>query len=223
MNPELKSFRLLSAGALLLGVLAPEISVAGDRMYCCHDSKGRQVCSDSLPPECYSSAYREISNRGMSVKRIDAPLTAEQKAQREADILRRQDEERQAKEQKRKDQALLETYNSERDIDAARDRATALFNDSVKVLMSRQGEALQLQKKLGLEGEFYRKKPMPPELRNQIKDNEAELASIKSTIELKRKDLDEYKAKLEDDRRRYREIIVRNASAAANKGSIRSD
>lgn len=217
MKPETIQALLPSLMALALGWCSTP-ALAGDRMFCCHDGKGRQVCSDSLPPECYSSAYREISNRGMSVKRIDAPLTTEQKAQREAEIQRKVEEERVAKEQRRKDQALLETYNSEKDIDAARDRATALFNDSVKGLMARQGEALQLQKKLATEGEFYRKKPMPPELRNQIKDNEAELASIKSTIEGKRKDLDEYKVKLEDDRRRYREILVR-MSAAKNNAS----
>lgn len=210
MSPE----RLILPLFMLLGLALPN-AVQAQRMYCCYDSGGHQVCSDSLPPQCYNRAYREISNGGMSVKRVDAPLTPEQKAQRDADIKRRHEDERLAKEQKRKDQALLETYITEKDIDSARDRAVALYKESSKALLLRQGEALQVQKKLATEAEFYRKKPMPPELRNAIKDNEVELASLKSTLDGKQRDLDETKAKLEDDRRRYREILARNAASSA--------
>lgn len=195
----------------LIGLALPSAVFAGDRMFCCFDGGGHQVCSDSLPPQCYNRAYREISNGGMSVRRVEAPLTPEQKALRDAEIKRRQDEERLAKEQRRKDQALLETYMSEKDIDAARGRAEVLFAQTVKGIQDRQQDLLKTQKKLAAEAEFYRKKPMPPDLRIAIKDNEAEIASLKSTIDGKQRDLDEVKAKLEEDRRRYREIQARRA------------
>ena len=45
-------------------------------------STGKQVCGDILPKACPVSAYREINQNGMTVRQVEAPLTAEQRSGR---------------------------------------------------------------------------------------------------------------------------------------------
>ena len=82
----------------------------GSRLYCCQDSSGKQVCGDILPQVCYGRAYREIGADGRTVREVDAPLTAEQRAQKVAEEAKRKEEEARQKEQQRKDQALMDTF-----------------------------------------------------------------------------------------------------------------
>ena len=64
----------------------------GSRLYCCQDSSGKQVCGDILPQVCYGRAYREIGADGRTVREVDAPLTAEQRAQKVAEDAKRKEE-----------------------------------------------------------------------------------------------------------------------------------
>ena len=89
----------------------------GSRLYCCQDSSGKQVCGDILPQVCYGRAYREIGADGRTVREVDAPLTAEQRAQKVAEDAKRKEEEARQKEQQRKDQALMDTYANVEDIE----------------------------------------------------------------------------------------------------------
>ena len=105
----------------LLGMLAPSSHAALN--YCCTDERGQQACGDSLPRECYGRAYREVSERGTTLRHVPAPLTTEQQSQRDAEQASKKKEERAAIEERRKNQALLNTYASEKDVDVARARA----------------------------------------------------------------------------------------------------
>jgi flagellar biosynthesis GTPase FlhF len=189
--------------------------------YCCTDENGRQACSDILPTQCYGRAYRELNERGITVKRHDAPLSAEQRAQREAEKLRRQEEERVAQEQRRKDQALLNTYASVQDIELFRDRAIRDLEKQIAEARDRQGEFIAKRKQFQAEAEFYAKKPMPAELSNAIKDNEAEIQAQQSVVDSKLRDIETVKAKFDEDKRRYLEISrsLRRGTGAAASGS----
>lgn len=208
---------LLSA---LTFLLAP-IALAQRTTYCCNDENGRQACSDILPAQCYGRAYRELNDRGITVKRHDAPLTAEQRAQREAEQRRKQEEERLAQEQRRKDQALLNTYASVQDIDLSRDRAVRDLEKQIAETRERQGEHAVKLKQLQAEAEFYAKKPMPAELTNAIKDNEAEIQAQQSIVDSKMRDIEVVKARFEEDKRRYLEISrgLRRGTGSAASGS----
>ena len=94
---------LLVALALVAG--APLAQAAG-KLYCCNDASGKQVCGDLMPQECYGRAYREVGDSGRTVRNVEAPLTAEQRAERAAEDERRKVEEAAQQEQRRKDLAL---------------------------------------------------------------------------------------------------------------------
>jgi hypothetical protein len=192
---------------LVLLCCLPTLAMAGERLtYCCKDDGGHQVCSDMLPPQCYNKAYREINSRGMTVRNVDAPLNAEQRARAEAEKQRKQEEERVALAQHRKDSALLATYATEADIAASRERALNVHKDAIREAQARLDAAVKKHQALAREAEFYQKKPMPLELRNSIKDNEEEQMSQQLLIENRQKEISLVNARFDTDLKRFREL-----------------
>lgn len=199
--------------AILLLALPQFVWAAGDRQtYCCVDDHGHQSCGDVLPPQCYNKAYRILGAKGVTAKVVDAPLTPEQRAQREADEQRRKADERMEKEQRRRDMALLETYASEKEIDETLQRAVRQHEVGIKEVLARQTALQTRQKTLAAEAEFYARKPMPLELRNAIKDNEVDLKSADEQIQARRKDIESTRIRFEEEKRRFMDLKRRGAS-----------
>ena len=187
---------------------------AAAKTYCCTDKSGRKICGDTLPEQCEERAYKEFEKGRIS--NVEAPLTAEQKAQRSAAEARKKEEERLAGEQRRKDQALLNTYGSEKDIDILRDRAVADMEAAGKQTQEKYDAALKHKQQLGKELEFYAKKPMPNSLKSQIKENETEIEAQKKVLDDKNKDIEAVRAKFEEDRKRYRTLTQGGGKPAAS-------
>ena len=200
---------------LLLAGLVPA-AFAG-KTYCCVDEHGRQACGDSLPRECFGRAYRELSERGMLLRQVDAPLSAEQQAQRDAASAAKKKEERAAMEEKRKNQALINTYTTEKDIDTARDRAVADVENRAKEMQTKYNDALKRKKKLEGEMEFYKKSAPPTELKEQIKVNDGEMAAQLAAIEAKKLEMEQVRSKFEDEKKRYLDLMKGNKSGVASQ------
>lgn len=189
------------------------------KTYCCVDERGRQACGDSLPRECFGRAYREVNEHGMTVRNVEAPLTAEQKAQREAAAASKKKAERAAMEENRKNQALLNTYASEQDVDLAREKALADVESSAREVQKKYDDALKRKQKLDIEAGFYQKKPMPPELQAQIKSSESEIKAQQFAMEAKKKEMEQVKVRFEEEKKRYLELIHggKNSAGSGNK------
>jgi len=197
----------LTACICLPLLLALSLPAQAAKTYCCADEQGRQVCGDSLPRECFGRAYREVSEHGTTLRKIEAPLTAQQKEQREAEAANKKKEERAAVEENRKNQALLNTYASEKDVDLARDRALADVENSAKEVQAKSSEALKRKQKLDVEAGFYQKKPMPPELTAQIKASESEIKAQQLAMEAKKKEMEQVRTRFEEEKKRYIELM----------------
>lgn len=202
----------LNAGLLLLALAGAGPVAAAGQFYCCNDEHGKQVCGDILPQACYGRAYRELGGSGRTVRNVDAPLTAEQRAQRAVEDERRKEQEAALKEQKRKDQALLDTYGTEKDIETLRHRAENDVNLSIKAAEDKIAEARKLRKKFENEAEFYKKKQLPAQVDKGLHDADAEVAAQMSVIASKKKDLETIRIKYDEDRRRFLEL-TRHAPA----------
>lgn len=196
-----------SALLLLVAAMLPLPATAqGRKTYCCTDANGRQACSDVLPQQCYGRAYREINAQGVTIRRVDAPPTAEQRAARDAEARKAKEEEARRMEQDRRNRALLATYTSEQDIDLTRDRAVADIRKSIKATQEKQAELAKQKQKLDAEAEFYRKSPMPPQLQAQIRDNDTEMKVHQAAIDDRHKEIEAVKARYESEKLRYREL-----------------
>lgn len=204
------AFTLVTAS--LLATAAPP---QGRVTYCCTDSSGKQVCSDVLPQQCYGRAYREINAQGVTTKRIDAPLTAEQRAIQDAEAKRAKEEELKRLERDRKNRALLATYATEKDIDYVRDRKLADIEKTITAMKEKQAELAKRKQQLDSEAEFYRKKTMPAQLQAQMRDNDAEMKAQQTAIEGKQQEIEQVKARYDDEKLRYRELTNRKAAGSA--------
>lgn len=197
----------------LIGLLAFGLAFtlpAAARITCC-DVDGKRTCGDPAPQQCINRAQTVFSKGGVS-KDVEAPLTAEQRAAREAEEARKKEAERQAAEQARKDRALLDSYTSEREIDAARDRAIADIEKNAEQAKNRLEAAEAKQKKFDQEKEFYLKKPMPAHLKKQIEGNEAEIATQRQALAQKDADIAAIRERYEADKQRYLKLSGKTAA-----------
>lgn len=195
-----------SLALLLVSLTAALPAGAAARIFCCNDDHGKKVCGDILPPACVGRAYREIGANGVVVREVEAPLTEEQRALRAVEERRRKDAEEAAKEQRRLDQALLQTYGSEADIEMMRKRAEADTHAGIKAAELKIVEAKKRRQKFEDEAEFYKKSTVPPEVEKGLKDADFEIQAQQNLIEAKQKELEIIKAKYDEDKRRYLEL-----------------
>ena len=133
---------------LLLSLALPiPVMAAGANIFCCNDERGKQVCGDILPMACVGRAYREINQVGMVVRIVEAPLSPEMKALRAQEERKKQEVEEAAREQRRMDAALAQTYGNEADIDLMRQRAEADVHKSIAAANEKIAEAKRRRKK----------------------------------------------------------------------------
>ena len=202
-KPFLQSLALLTFG---LAFALP----AAARITCC-DVDGKRTCGDPAPQQCINRAKTVFSKGGVS-KDVEAPLTVEQRAAREAEEARKKEAERQAAEQARKDRALLDSYTSEREIDAACDRAIADIEKNAEQAKNRLEAAQAKQKKFDQEKEFYLKKPMPAHLKKQIEGNEAEIAAQQQALTEKDANIAAIRERYEADKQRFQKLSGKTAA-----------
>ena len=103
----------------------------------------------------------------------------------------------------RRNQSLLETYSSVQDIDSRRDRAIDAVQAELKQAEARYAQLQSRRQGLQREAEFYQKRAMPVTLSNSLKESDSELAAQWSVIEVKRRDIENIRARFEQDRARY--------------------
>ena len=200
----------------LLTLLLANSAQAANEFYCCQDpASGRRVCSDTLPEQCRGRAYRILDSGGNIIKEVGAPLSPEQKAEQALENKRRKQLEEAGREQRRRDQALLDTYATPEDIDLAQKKAEADVNTAILAAIGRIDAAQVKRKKLADEAEFYKKKTLPPELDRNLHAIDHEIRLQQELLDLKKKEFDTIKAKYDADRKRYFELTRRPPSAPA--------
>lgn len=194
--------------ALLSVVLA---SPAFGNMYKWVDEKGVTHYGDTIPPEYVKGGTTELNRQGRAVKRTAAALTPEQIRAQEEERNKRLEDEKAAREQKRKDDALLATYTSLKEIDQVRARSVAAVESVMKGAQNRVAELKK--RKSEIEALDAAKKPVPPEMRREQKSIEQELPVQQGLIEQKAKELQGFNAKFDAERRRFEELKLRETAA----------
>jgi hypothetical protein len=217
-----------SLKAFLPLALALSAIPASARIYCCTDGNGRRVCGDILPAQCQTRAYNELNDQGIVKKKVEAPLTPEQRAQRDVELAKKKADEHAAAEQARRDKAMLASYNSIADIDAKRSRTVFAAQADISAAGERL-EAAQIRlEKLRKSVERYNteKKPVPEALEANLRDSETDLIVRQKALELKKQELVTIQAHFDHDRQRFRELTAKDhgeqpAPAAAAPTPIR--
>ena len=199
--------RTAIAIALLAFPLAAGAQQTPNLTYRCVGKDGKKYYGQALPPQCVGVPVEQLNAQGLVVKKIDPQASAEERAAKEAEARLKKEEDAVAKEERRRNQALLATYASEKDVDEARARALAGNEAEIKDTERRINLIKQKQGSLAKEMEFYQGKTKPPaKLTEDIKNAEIDLAAQQELLVAKRKEVSSINAKYDQDKKRYVEL-----------------
>jgi hypothetical protein len=153
----------------------------------CVGTDGKKYYGSSVPPQCLGQPVEQLDNRGVVVKRIDATASADERAKKEAEEADSKKRAAVAKEQGRRDAALLASYTSEKDIEVARARALENPQQAVKDAETR---IAALTKRRGAPNE-------------DAKAIDVELKAQQSVLAARKKEIDTINARYDEDKKRY--------------------
>jgi hypothetical protein len=176
------------------------------------DDKGVVHYGDSVPPEFAGRERSVLNGQGVEVGHVDAPKTAAQlAAQAQAEELLRQRAQR--------DQTLLSTYVSVKDIEALRDerlmqidgqlQATATYMESLASRLGALQERAQQFKPYSSDPNAHR---MPDDLAENLVHTANELRNQRKALDAKHQEQTEMRAQFESDIQRFRELTARTRS-----------
>lgn len=158
-------------------------------IYTCTDDRGIRRTSDRPIIECIDRNQRVLNADG-SVKRIVPPtLTAEERAEREA-VERKMAEERAAlNDAVRRDRNLKARFPNEPTHQRAREAALEVVRVGMRTSQQRMKELEAERRPLTEEAEFYRGRPVPARLKQQIEANETSVAATRDLIQTQESEL----------------------------------
>jgi chromosome segregation ATPase len=153
----------------------------------------------------------EITKAGHVLRKIDPSLTEAEVTAKRDEVLRRKESEKAAAEQKRKDDALLNTYASEREIDMTRDRNLEPINARIKVARERIAAVDKRVQDIEEEMEFYKAgkskaaktRETPQNLVHDLERVKKEKVALEKSIAGYEKEIENLRAKYDGDKKRW--------------------
>jgi hypothetical protein len=204
------------AGVMMLtaavGVSQPAQAQAA-RIYKWVDDKGVTHYGQVIPPEYRDQQAAEMNKRGVTLKRIDAVATPAQRKAAEERALIAKEEQKRLYEQRRRDVALMHTYTSATEIDAARDRNLALPQQAIRGLEPRMKQAQErLKYSLVQASELKRSgKPVPDYLADDISTQKLEVDAMNADIARHRNQIESIRTRFDADKQRYLQMTQMTA------------
>jgi len=194
--------------AMALVVASASQSVWSGKLYKWVDDKGVTHYSENMPAEQKDRSSTELDGRGRVLKQNAAAPSPEQIRAREDEKLRRKSEERELEQQRRRDNALLNTYTTADEIEYARKRAVVAANQARQVVETRvkssKSRADTLRKKL--EQAARGSKPAPQALAEDVEEAERELARLERELAQRDAEIARIEQRYAEDRTRFVEL-----------------
>ena len=184
------------------------------RSYRCVGADGKKYYGSMRPPQCDGVVVEALSAQGMVLRRIDLPLTPEQRAAKEAELQKeaaaeqaKRDAANVARVQARRDQALLQTYTSEKDIEMVRQRTLAENLKAQQDVERRISSLKKRQDELAKQAVAIKGGKAPSETFEQdVKAVAYDLQLQEGLLESRRKEAESINAKYDEEKRKYLEL-----------------
>jgi len=176
------------------------------------DEKGRVQYTDRVPPDAINRGMVELNKQGMPKKVTEPAPTPEQRRLLDEKAEREKMAAQEAARQRAVDNALLQSYTSEADIDIAKKRNLALVGAAI---LSAEARIKALQRRataLEKERVFYESKPIPDKLKREIATIAAEIPKQYEFIQAKNEEALIIETKYSEQKERYREVKSRLAA-----------
>ncbi|TAN75416.1 MAG: DUF4124 domain-containing protein [Gallionella sp.] len=180
---------------------------AAAKMYKWVDDKGITHYGETIPPEFANKGRAELSKDGRVVKKEGALTPEERRAKEQADA-RKHDSEEATLEQKRRDNALINTYSNVKEIDLARSRNLQQLDARINSVNSQVKMASDNLLGLQNESDGFTKagKKIPASLQEDLQESRARLAKLQQDLEKSRAEKAAVEARYDADKVRYREL-----------------
>ena len=175
-----------SMAGVLAGVLAVGMGVAlpawgqpangattTTGIYSCTDAQGRRLTSDRPIPDCGAREQRVLNKDGSVQRLIPPTLTAEERAEREAAERRAELARAAQADAVRRDRNLVARFPNDTTHRKSREAALDTVRLAIRATELRLKELAAERKPLQDEAEFYKGRPLPGRLRQQLDANDA--------------------------------------------------
>ena len=202
---------------ILAAALALPLAAQAQTTYRCTGKDGKKYYGSTIPPQCYGRPVEQINAQGMVVKRIDPEGDAKERAEREANLAKKKEEDVASREETRRNRALLATYTSASDIEDARRRALSDNEKAVRDVESKIEALKKTRAKYDKELEFYADKKSgkaapPAKLAADIKNSEIDLKAQEDLLAAKRREVNVINAKYDEDKKRFAELMKKGST-----------
>lgn len=200
--------------SIALALMLAPVLAAAQVTYRCAGADGKKYYGSTIPPQCYGRPVEQISAQGTVIRRIDPEHDAKERAEKEANLAKKKEEDTASREEMRRNRALLATYTSERDIEDARKRDLADNERAVQEVETKI-EALK-KRRAGYEKElaFYKdgtdkkaKAGPPSKLTADMSNVDIDLKAQEDLLQVKKKEVTQINAKYDQDKKRYLEAV----------------
>jgi hypothetical protein len=208
---------LAPALALVLAAFATGDAAAQKKIVCWKDKAGKVVgCGDTVPPEFQGNATKELDKRGVTRATTE---TVEERARREAAekqaAAQASEEKKRLAEQRRQDQALINTFSNEKEIDLKRDRDLQVTDGQLTQLrVAHKNAAGRMAEVKGrIDAGTKAGKPMTAGQKEDLERAQSDMDRAEQAIVIKEKEKEDIRKKYADMRARY--IQLRGGAAPA--------
>lgn len=217
-------YRLVAAAVITaltghLGFFSGDAS-AQKKIVCWKDKSGKVIgCGDTVPPEYQDAATKELDRRGVTRGTTEtAEQQAKAKAQEAATAKQREEEKKRLSEQRRQDQALLNTFSNAKEIDLKRDRELQVTDTQLAQLRVAHKNALDREQEVKgrIEGTTKGGKPPTETQKEDLARAESDRKKAEQSIAAKQKEQDDIRKRYADMKQRYIELRGGGAPAPAS-------
>ena len=198
-------------------MLTPVLALA-QVTYRCVGSDGHKYYGSTIPPQCYGKPVEQINKQGTVVRRIDPEHDAKERAEKEANLEKKKEEDAATREENRRNRALLATYTSDRDIEDTRRRALEDNEKAVKEVEQKIDGLKKTRAKYEKELDFYKDKKTgeskpPAKLSNDIANVDIDLKAQEDLLAAKKREVSVINAKYDEDKKRFADLMRKPANA----------
>lgn len=224
--------RNTTRGCAVALLLVPFLFAAGEaagaaqgKIVCWKDKSGKVIgCGDAVPPEYQQSATKELDKRGITRKTTEsAEEAARHRAQQQEQASQQAEEQKRAAERKRQDNALLNTFSNEQEIDAKRDRDLQAVELQMKQLQVPLKNATDRYNdaRARLDAAEKSKKAVSQTLKDEVARTGNEKQKVETNIAAKKKEQEEIRQKYADQRERFLELKGSPPAPAASSAAAK--
>jgi len=203
---------MLKTTMLAVLMIAP-LAAQAQATYRCTGPDGKRYYGSTIPMQCVGRVVEQLNAQGLVVRRLDPQGEEKEREAKAAAAAKAKEEEAATREEARRNRALLATYTSERDIDAARARALADNRDVLQQMETKIDTLKKRRAGYDKELEFYQDKKgntkPPAKLLDDINTADLDLKVQEDLLATKKREVDVINAKYDQDKKRYLQLTRR--------------